>query len=93
MRCGIDVRMSVGKAKEMAGVSRQYSHDIRRDGGRTSLQNRFGMRPIAAPLDLDLLRDPECIVDLYAEVSHGAFQLGMTKQELNGPKVLGPFVY
>ena len=36
-------------------------------------------------LDFGLLRDLQRVIDLDSEVSNGAFQLAMTKQELNGP--------
>jgi hypothetical protein len=38
-----------------------------------------------------VLRDFQCIIDFDSKVSHGAFQLGVTKQELDGPQVLGSF--
>ena len=35
-------------------------------------------------LDLGLLRDLQCVIDFDSKVSHGTFQLGVTKQELHG---------
>jgi hypothetical protein len=37
--------------------------------------------------DLDLLRDREGIIDRDAQVSDGAFNLGMAKQKLHGAQV------
>jgi hypothetical protein len=34
-----------------------------------------------------LFRHCQCIIDLDAEVPHGAFDFGMPEQELNGPQV------
>jgi hypothetical protein len=33
------------------------------------------------------------IIDLYSQVSYGAFELGVAKQQLHGPKILGPPVH
>ena len=46
----------------------------------------------AGRLDFGLLRDFQSIIDLDAKVSDGAFQLGMAKQQLNGPQVLRALV-
>ena len=40
--------------------------------------------------DLHLFRYRECVVHLDAEVPDRAFNLGVTKQELNGPQVSRP---
>ena len=37
--------------------------------------------------DLDLFGNRKGIVDLDAEVSHGALDLGMTQQKLDGPEI------
>ena len=46
----------------------------------------------SAPSDLGLFRNLQCIIDLDTEVSHGAFQLGVAKQQLDRPQVLGSLV-
>lgn len=38
-------------------------------------------------LKLDLLSDPERVIDLHAEVSDGAFELCVTKQNLDSPEI------
>ena len=38
-------------------------------------------------LDLRLLRDLQCVIHLNAEVSHSAFKLRVSQQELNGSQV------
>ena len=43
-------------------------------------------------LDLGLLRDLKCVVDLDPEIPDGALQLRVTKQQLDGPDVLDPLV-
>ncbi|MGF6371636.1 hypothetical protein OKW40_004386 [Paraburkholderia sp. RAU6.4a] len=42
--------------------------------------------------DFSLLRYFEGIVDLNPEISNSAFQFAVTKQELNGSKILRPLV-
>jgi hypothetical protein len=42
------------------------------------------------PSDVDLLSNLDCIVDLNAEVPHGALNLGMSKQKLYGSQVARP---
>jgi hypothetical protein len=42
------------------------------------------------PLDIDLLRDLDGVIDLDAEVAHSAFYLRVTEQKLHGPKVTRP---
>jgi hypothetical protein len=44
-------------------------------------------------LCLGLLGQFQRIIDLYSQISHGAFKLGVAKQELHGPKVFGPPVH
>jgi len=44
--------------------------------------------PNLAKLHLCLLRHLQCVVHLDSEVTDCALQLGVTKQELNGPEVL-----
>jgi len=39
--------------------------------------------------ELDLLRNAEGVVDLDAEIANGAFELRMSEEELNGPKITG----
>ena len=39
--------------------------------------------------NLRLFRKFQGILDLYAKVPHGAFQLGMTQQQLDRPDVFG----
>lgn len=43
-------------------------------------------------LDFSLLRDFQRVIDLDAKIPDGAFELGMAKQQLNGPQVLGALV-
>ena len=43
-------------------------------------------------LDLGLLRNLQSIIHLDAQIPDGTLQLGMTKQQLNGPQVLRAFV-
>ena len=43
-----------------------------------------------ARLNLGLLGDLQCIVNLDAEIPDGAFELRVPKQELYGPEILGP---
>jgi HAMP domain-containing protein len=54
--------------------------------------NRFSDGRFLFPLDFSLLRDLERIVNLYSEVSNGAFELAMAKQKLNRSEVLRPLV-
>ena len=42
------------------------------------------MRPVLELLDLGLLRDLQRVIYLDPKVSNGAFQLGMTEQDLDG---------
>ena len=51
------------------------------------------LRAATTTSDLGLLRNLQCVIDLDAEISHGAFQFGMAKQELYGPQVLGSLTY
>jgi hypothetical protein len=39
--------------------------------------------------DVDLLRYCKGVVDLDAEIAHGALDLGMAEQQLNGPQIAG----
>jgi hypothetical protein len=41
-------------------------------------------------LNLRLLGDLQCIVDLDAEIPDGTFELRVSKQELNGPEIPSP---
>ena len=43
-------------------------------------------------LDFRLLGYLQRVIDLNAEVSDGAFQLGVPKQKLNGAQILRPLV-
>ena len=43
------------------------------------------VQPARRRLDFGLLRDLQRVIYLDPEVSNGAFELAMTKQELNGP--------
>ena len=43
------------------------------------------VQPAPRRLDFGLLRDFQRVIYLDPEVSHSAFELAMTKQELNGP--------
>ena len=40
--------------------------------------------------DINLFRYCEGIIDLDAEISHRAFDLGMSEQELDGPEIASP---
>ena len=71
---------------------------MRRSRRRVLARNSRGSPGRACPLcpsisDLNLLRDRERVVDLDAEISDGAFNLGMTKQELHCSEVAGAPVY
>jgi len=50
------------------------------------------VQPPVAGLDFRLLRYLQGVIDLDAKVSDGAFQIGMTKQQLYGPQVLRALV-
>jgi hypothetical protein len=56
-----------------------------------------GKRPSSdgrtCPLYLGLFGQFQRIVDFYSQVSYGAFEFGVAKQELHGPKILGPPVH
>ena len=43
------------------------------------------LRAATTTSDLGLLRNLQCVIDLYPKVPHGAFQLGVAKQELDSP--------
>lgn len=43
-------------------------------------------------LDSDLLRNLDRIINLDAEIAHGAFDLGVSEQELNRPQVASSMV-
>jgi hypothetical protein len=43
-------------------------------------------------LDLCLLRDLECVVDLHPQIPDGAFQLRVTHKQLDGANVPGALV-
>jgi len=40
--------------------------------------------------DFNLFRYCEGVIDLYAEIPHRAFDLGMTEQELDSPEIACP---
>jgi hypothetical protein len=42
--------------------------------------------------DIDLFRYCQGVIDLNTEISHGAFYLGMPKQELDGPEIACPSI-
>ena len=50
------------------------------------------LRPIIGRLHVDLLSERKRVVDLDAEVSNGALELGVTEQKLHGPQVAGAAV-
>jgi predicted metal-binding protein len=56
-----------------------------------------GKRPSSdgrsCPLYLGLFGEFQRIIKLYSRISNGAFQLDVAKQELHGPKILGPPVH
>jgi hypothetical protein len=68
----------------MAGCTRTTSRQI---AAARTLSNECRVRPEMISLDLSLLGYLECVVNLDSNVSRGAFQFGMAKQELNSPKV------
>lgn len=39
--------------------------------------------------EIDALRNSEGVIDLNAQITHGAFKLGVPQQELNGSQVTG----
>jgi hypothetical protein len=45
------------------------------------------------PLYLGLFGQFQRVIDLYSEISNGAFKFGVAKQELHRPKVFGPPVH
>jgi hypothetical protein len=49
--------------------------------------------PTACPLYLGSFGQFQRIIDLYSQISNGAFKLGVAKQELHRPKVFGPPVH
>jgi hypothetical protein len=65
--------------------------------GDTDCLQLAGQRPSSsaaatstARLHLSLLGDLQCIVNLDAEISEGAFEFGMAEEKLNGPEIPGP---
>ena len=56
-----------------------------------------GKRPSSdgrtCPLYLGLFCQFQRIIDLYSQISYGAFKLRVAKQELHGPKVFRPPVH
>lgn len=61
------------------------------ESGRTRPERHLGAASTSPP-DLRLFRNFQCVIDLDPEVSHGTFELGMAKQELDGPQVFGSLV-
>lgn len=51
------------------------------------VRNAAGLTP--GPAAPNLVRDLDRVVDLNAEIAHGALYLGMSKQKLDGAKVTG----
>lgn len=47
----------------------------------------IGYPPMVTNLQFNLLSDPQSIVHLDAQVSDGAFKLGVTEQNLHGSEV------
>jgi len=58
------------------------------ESGRTA----FTHAAAGSGLDFRLLRDLQRVIDHDAEVSDGAFQLGVSKQQLNGAQILHALV-
>jgi hypothetical protein len=52
----------------------------------------IGFRRWPPFLELDLLRDPQRVVDLDPKISDGALQIGVAKEDLDGSKVSGLLV-
>jgi hypothetical protein len=48
--------------------------------------------PAPRYLDFDLLRYRQSIVNIDAQIPHGAFNLGMSKKKLDGSQISGPAV-
>ena len=71
----------------------RFSTSIRHESPHPNLAQRGGWRTgRACPLcpgssDINLFRYCQGVIDLDAEVSHRAFDLGMPKQKLNGPEI------
>jgi hypothetical protein len=42
--------------------------------------------------DIDLFRYGKGVIDLYAEVTHSALDLGVAEQQLDGTKIAGPAI-
>jgi len=62
-----------------------YAYGVTPESGRTKPVEEPSVRPALQLLDLGLLRDLQRVIYLDPKVSNGAFQLGMTEQDLNGP--------
>lgn len=71
-----------------SAAGRLYPNDMMQESGHTFSTG------VAAEhrLDLGLLRDLERIVHFDAKVANRTLQLGMAKQQLNGPQILRAFV-
>jgi hypothetical protein len=65
-------------------IGRQYAFDMMPESGHTVFPRAAACRR----LDFRLLGDLQRVIDFDAEVANCAFQLGMAKQQLNGPQVL-----
>lgn len=62
------------------------------ESGRTKRVEEPNVRPAFQLLDLGLLRDLQRVIYLDPKVSNGAFQLGMTEQDLDCPWVLRLYI-
>lgn len=74
----------------MAACRRQYPLSITIVSSRPSAKGAW--QATAPASDLNLLRDLQGIIDLYAQVPHRRLKFGVAEQGLNGSQVLRAFV-
>jgi hypothetical protein len=83
---GIDLR----QVNPLAGLDREFLAVIHR---LFPFTNRPGLGSLGQlclrTSDVDILRDLDCVVDLDAEVTASALDLGVTEQELRSTQVAG----
>ena len=72
----------------MTAVGRVHAFGHKPESGRT--KPSWHRRAATVSLsDLSLFRNLERVIDLDPKVSHGTFQLGVAKQELDGTQIAG----
>lgn len=77
--------IEIGSPPRLAGYGRLYAVATTPENGRTNLLRGRHVQPALRRLDFGLLRDLQRVIYLDPEVSNGAFQFTMPKQELDGP--------